>query len=73
MAILFTLQGKITLLKIISGFLEIPKNIFVNGTQLTEKIDLVYMAQDCDLLDLTLRENLAFGNTNISDETIMSS
>ena len=64
-------QGKTTLLKILSGCLDVPKGIFVNGSPLTKKINLAYMAQDCDLLDLTLRENLTFGNANISDETIV--
>lgn len=64
-------QGKTTLLKIISGDLESHGKIFINGTPLTKKIDLAYMSQTNDIFDLTLRENLTFGNSNISDEKLL--
>lgn len=60
-------QGKTTLLKIISGILEIKNKILINGIPINKKIDMIYVAQDIEILDMTLRENLTFGDKNISD------
>jgi len=64
-------QGKTTLLKILSGMLETDGKLFVDGCSITKNIDAVYIAQDTEMLDMTLRDNLTFGNTFLSDETLI--
>ena len=64
-------QGKTTLLKILSGIIETDQKIFVDGEPLKQNIDAVYIAQDTEMLDMTLRENLTFGKKEISDETLI--
>lgn len=64
-------QGKTTFLKIISGILEIESKILINGIPTNKKIDLTYVAQDVEMLDVTLRENLTFGNKSISDDDLI--
>ncbi|SHM17987.1 ABC-type multidrug transport system, ATPase and permease component [Anaerosporobacter mobilis DSM 15930] len=63
-------QGKTTILKILSGIIETTDTMFLDGKPLNKNIDAVYIAQDTEMLDLTLRENLAFGNKTISDEQL---
>lgn len=63
-------QGKTTILKILSGIIETTDTMFLDGKPLNQNIDAVYIAQDTEMLDLTLRENLAFGNKAISDEQL---
>lgn len=64
-------QGKTTLLKIISGILETRNKLFINDVPTEKKIDLVYVSQDIEMLDMSLRENLTFGDENISDNDII--
>lgn len=63
-------QGKTTLLKILSGIIETKGNLFLDGKPLTKNIDAVFIAQDTEMLDLSLRENLTFGNQTITDEQL---
>ncbi|WP_455718945.1 ATP-binding cassette domain-containing protein, partial [Anaerosporobacter sp.] len=63
-------QGKTTLLKILSGIIETKNHIFLDGKPLTQNIDAVFIAQDTEMLDLSLRENLTFGNQSITDEQL---
>lgn len=64
-------QGKTTLLKLLSGMIETNGNLFVDGHETDKNIDAVYIAQDTEMLDMTLRENLTLGNENIPDEEIL--
>ncbi|WP_167956519.1 ATP-binding cassette domain-containing protein [Anaerosporobacter faecicola] len=63
-------QGKTTLLKILSGIIETKGNVYVDGIAVDKNIDAVFIAQDTEMLDLTLRENLTFGNPSITDEQL---
>lgn len=63
-------QGKTTLLKILSGIIETTDTLFLDGKPLDKNIDAVYIAQDTEMLDLSLRENLTFGNQAITDEQL---
>ncbi|MBB2182138.1 ABC transporter ATP-binding protein [Lachnospiraceae bacterium MD1] len=65
-------QGKTTLLKILSGMIESENHLYVDGKCIHKNIDAVYIAQDTEMLDMTLRDNLTFGNTSISDETLIN-
>lgn len=60
-------QGKTTLLKLLSGMLETTGNLFVDGKETDQNIDAVYIAQDTEMLDMTLKENLSLGSEHISD------
>lgn len=63
-------QGKTTLLKILSGIIETKDTLFLDGKLLDKNIDAVYIAQDTEMLDLSLRDNLTFGNQDITDEQL---
>ncbi len=65
-------QGKTTLLKLLSGIIETDGKLFADGKQISKNIDAVYIAQDTEMLDMTLRENLTFGNESISDEALVT-
>ena len=58
-------QGKSTLLNILSGELD-NGHIYVDGKPCKKGIGPVYVAQDVEMFDMTLRENLLLGN-KISD------
>ena len=64
-------QGKTTMLKLLSGMIETEKNLYVDGQPTNQNIDAVYIAQDTEMLDMTLRENLTFGNEEITDERLI--
>lgn len=64
-------QGKTTLLKLLSGMIETDGKLFVDDSCISKNIDAVYIAQDTEMLDMTLRDNLTFGNTAISDDTLI--
>lgn len=64
-------QGKTTLLKLLSGMIETNGKLYVNGVPITNNIDAVYIAQDTEMLDMNLRDNLTFGNTLITDEALI--
>lgn len=63
-------QGKSTLLNILSGELE-TNNVVINGEATTKRLDCVFIAQDTEILDMSLRDNLTLGNTSISDKEII--
>ena len=52
-------QGKTTLLKLLSGILEPEQKLKVDGNPESRNLDAVFIAQDTEMLDMTLRENLA--------------
>lgn len=64
-------QGKTTLLKILSGILEVDHHLYVDGHVTHQNIDAVYIAQDTEMLDMNLRDNLKFGNEDISDDDLI--
>lgn len=64
-------QGKTTLLKLLSGMIETDGKLLIDGNSTGKNIDAVYIAQDTEMLDMTLRDNLTFGNTAISDDTLI--
>jgi ABC-type transport system involved in cytochrome bd biosynthesis fused ATPase/permease subunit len=63
-------QGKTTLLNILSGELE-SEGVIINGKETNKRLECVFIAQDTEILDLSLRDNLTLGNRNISDEEIL--
>lgn len=65
-------QGKTTMLKLLSGMIETEGKLFVDGKETKKNIDAVFIAQDTEMLDMTLRENLTFGKEDISDEELVS-
>lgn len=63
-------QGKTTLLNILSGELE-SDSVTINGKKLEQRLACVFISQDTEMLDMTLRENLTLGNEAVSDEEII--
>lgn len=65
-------QGKTTILNVLSGIYQLNKgNILINDKEVVNpKLDVVYISQDVDLFDLSIRENLTLGK-NISDKKIL--
>lgn len=64
-------QGKTTLLKILSGMIETDGKLRVDGNCVPKNIDAVYIAQDTEMLDMSLYDNLSFGNDTITEETLI--
>ena len=63
-------QGKTTILNILSGTLN-NELITINGLNTKKmKVDSVFVSQEADLFDLSIRDNLIL-NRNISDEKIL--
>lgn len=65
-------QGKTTLLKLLSGMIETQGKLRIDGDCIPKNIDAVYIAQDTEMLDMSLYDNLTFGNTAISEEELVS-
>ena len=63
-------QGKSTLLNILSGEIE-TGNVIINGEKTDKRLECVFISQDIEILDMSLRDNLTLGNTNIKDEEII--
>lgn len=63
-------QGKSTLLNILSGEIE-TDGVVINGQPEKRRLDCVFISQDTEILDMTLRDNLTLGNTTITDEQII--
>jgi len=63
-------QGKSTLLNILSGEIE-TDGVVINGQPTQDRLECVFIAQDTEILDMSLRDNLTLGNKNISDEEII--
>ena len=65
-------QGKTTILNILSGIYELDSGSILINDRLSknERIDIVFISQDVELFDLSIRDNLTLGE-NISDEKIL--
>ena len=63
-------QGKATLLHILSGEIE-TDNVYINGEKTDKRLECVFIAQDTEILDMSLRDNLVLGSENISDELLI--
>ena len=63
-------QGKTTLLHILSGEIE-TDNVYINGEKTDKRLECVFIAQDTEILDMSLRDNLVLGSENISDELLI--
>lgn len=65
-------QGKTTILNVLSGIYPLNGGqILIDGKAVNNpKLDVVYISQDIELFDLSIRDNLTLGK-NISDEKIM--
>ena len=63
-------QGKTTLLHILSNEIETDK-VFIDGVQVDKRLDCVFIAQDTEMFDMTVRENLTLGR-DISDNTLIA-
>lgn len=59
-------QGKTTTLNIISRQLE-TNNVYVNGRLVTDRISCVFISQDTEIFDMSVRDNLTLGNPDIHD------
>ena len=62
-------QGKTTLLNIISNEIDCG-NVTINGKKNAGRIKCSFVAQDTEILDLSLRDNLTMGR-DISDDTLL--
>lgn len=62
-------QGKTTLMNILSGEIETDP-IKINGEYTNKRLNCVFVSQDTEIFDMTLRENLTLGNKNIKDSQI---
>lgn len=64
-------QGKTTLLNILSGEIE-TSGVFINGDSTdTNRLNCVFVSQDTEILDMSVRDNLTLGNKDITDEDIL--
>lgn len=65
-------QGKTTILNVLSGIYQLKNGqIIIDNEKLDNpKLDVVYISQDVELFDLSIRDNLTLGK-NISDTKIM--
>ena len=66
-------QGKTTILNILSGIYPLNSgNIFIDNKEVKDrKLDVVYISQEVELFDLSIRDNITLGK-NISEERILS-
>lgn len=65
-------QGKSTILNILSGMYPLTSGKFIiDGKEVhDEKLDIVFVSQEVDLFDLSIRENLCLGK-DIKEEEIL--
>ena len=65
-------QGKTTVMNILAGLYPLENgNLLVNNSSVkNSRLDLVFVSQEVDLFDLSIRDNLCLGK-NISDEKIL--
>lgn len=62
-------QGKTTLLHLLSNEIE-NDNVWINGcNETTKRIDCVFISQDTEVFDMSLRDNLALGKP-VSDDVL---
>ena len=66
-------QGKTTILNVLSGIYPLNSgSIFIDDKEvINRKLDVVYISQEVELFDLSIRDNLTLGK-RISDEKIIS-
>ena len=62
-------QGKTTLLNILSGEIE-TNGVIINGHSTNKRLECVFISQDTEILDMSLRDNLTLG-ANIDDSEII--
>ncbi len=65
-------QGKTTLMNILAGIYPLSKGkLLIDGSEKTNtKLDLVYVSQEVEMFDLSIRDNLCLGQ-NISNEKLL--
>ena len=59
-------QGKTTALNIISRQLE-TDNVYIDGKQSNDRLSCVFISQDTEIFDMSIRDNLTLGNSAIHD------
>ena len=66
-------QGKTTILNVLSGIYPLSSgNILIDNQEVKDrKLDVVYISQEVDLFDLSIRDNITLGK-DISEEKILS-
>ena len=66
-------QGKTTILNVLSGIYPLNSgSIFIDNKEVKDKkLDVVYISQEVELFDLSIRDNITLGK-NISEEKILS-
>ena len=66
-------QGKTTILNVLSGIYPLNSgSIFIDNKEVkNKKLDVVYISQEVELFDLSIRDNITLGK-NISEEKILS-
>ncbi len=64
-------QGKTTTLNILSRQLE-TDNVYIDGKQTSDRINCVFISQDTEIFDMSVRDNLTLGNPDIQDEELIS-
>lgn len=62
-------QGKSTLLNILSSEIETGK-VIINGIPKSKRLDCVFISQDTEILDMSLKDNLTLGK-DIPDKEII--
>lgn len=62
-------QGKTTLLNILSGEIE-TNGVLINGREENTRLECVFISQDTEILDMSIRDNLTLG-ADIPDEEII--
>ena len=65
-------QGKTTILNVLSGLYDLNSGkIIIDNKEVTDKrLDIVYISQEVELFNLSIRDNLTLGK-NISDKKIL--
>lgn len=64
-------QGKTTTLNVLSRQLE-TDCVFVDGNRTMNRINCVFISQDTEIFDMSVRDNLTLGNPEISDAELIS-
>ena len=60
-------QGKTTLLNILSGCIE-SESVMINDKAGSSRLNCVFISQDVEVFDMSLRDNLCLGNPDVSEE-----
>lgn len=62
-------QGKTTLLNLLAGEIETDR-VYINGTQTPKRLRCVFVAQDTEILDMTVMDNLSLGNEDVTPQEL---